>query len=170
MPSTSPRRASLSETTVFRRTGRHGHAGHRKLHPLGQPRHCDQDYLDYIVFNDSSVPDRTAYILGESDENPFPVLADDIEKATAMGASFIVLTCNTAHYFYDDFQALTTVPILHMPRGAVARMAQRYPKDRFPRVGFLGTVGSRKSGVYKRAVEEAGYTFVEPSCRPVSLR
>ena len=118
--------------------------------------HCDQDYLDYIVFNDSSVPDRTAYILGESDENPFPVLADDIEKATAMGASFIVLTCNTAHYFYDDFQALTTVPILHMPRGAVARMAQRYPKDRFPRVGFLGTVGSRKSGVYKRAVEEAG--------------
>lgn len=32
--------------------------------------HCDQDYLDYIVFNDSSVPDRTAYILGESDENP----------------------------------------------------------------------------------------------------
>ena len=125
--------------------------------------HCDQDYLDYIVFNDSSVPDRTAYILGESDENPFPVLADDIEKATAMGASFIVLTCNTAHYFYDDFQALTTVPILHMPRGAVARMAQRYPKDRFPRVGFLGTVGSRKSGVYKRAVEEAGYTFVEPT-------
>ena len=125
--------------------------------------HCDQDYLDYIVFNDSSVPDRTAYILGESDENPFPVLADDIEKATAMGASFIVLTCNTAHYFYDDFQALTTVPILHMPRGAVARMAQRYPKDQFPRVGFLGTVGSRKSGVYKRAVEEAGYTFVEPT-------
>ena len=125
--------------------------------------HCDQDYLDYIVFNDSSVPDRTAYILGESDENPFPVLADDIEKATTMGASFIVLTCNTAHYFYDDFQALTTVPILHMPRGAVARMAQRYPKNRFPRVGFLGTVGSRKSGVYKRAVEEAGYTFVEPT-------
>ena len=96
--------------------------------------HCDQDYLDYIVFNDSSVPDRTAYILGESDENPFPVLADDIEKATAMGASFIVLTCNTAHYFYDDFQALTTVPILHMPRGAVARICLLYtspsPRDR----------------------------------------
>ena len=128
--------------------------------------HCDQDYLDYIVFNDSSVPDRTAYILGESDENPFPVLADDIEKATAMGASFIVLTCNTAHYFYDDFQALTTVPILHMPRGAVARVAQNVAAEsvRFPRVGFLGTVGSRKSGVYKRAVEEGpGYTFVEPT-------
>ena len=134
--------------------------------------HCDQDYLDYIVFNDSSVPDRTAYILGESDENPFPVLADDIEKATAMGASFIVLTCNTAHYFYDDFQALTTVPILHMPRGAVARMAQRYPKDRFP--------GSVSSAPWVRA--NPACTSVPSkrpgtrssnrptSCRPVSLR
>ena len=24
--------------------------------------HCDQDYLDYIVFNDSSVPDRLSLI------------------------------------------------------------------------------------------------------------
>ena len=89
-----------------------------------------------------------------------------------MGASFIVLTCNTAHYFYDDFQALTTVPILHMPRGAVARMAQRYPKDRFPRVGFLGTVGSRKSGVYKRASKrpDTRSSNRPTSCRPVSLR
>ena len=79
-----------------------------------------------------------------------------------MGASFIVLTCNTAHYFYDHFQSLTPVPILHMPRGAVAHMAGQYPKERFHRVGFLGTMGSRASGVYRQAVEEAGYTFVEP--------
>lgn len=122
----------------------------------------DQEYLDYVVFNDASVPDRTAFILGDSADDPFPVIADDIGKASAMGASFIVLTCNTAHYFYDRFQALTDVPILHMPRGAVARLADRYPADRYPRVGFLGTEGSRASGVYRRAVEEAGYTFVEP--------
>lgn len=124
--------------------------------------HGDQEFLDYVVFNDAGVPDRTAFILGDSADDPFPVIADDIVKATAIGASFIVLTCNTAHYFYDRFQELTPVPILHMPRGAVARLASRYPAPRFPRVGFLGTEGSRASGVYRRAVEEAGYTFVEP--------
>lgn len=123
---------------------------------------CDQDYLDYVVFNDAGVPDRTAFITGQSDDDPFPVIADDIDKATAIGASFIVLTCNTAHYFYDQFQALTPVPILHMPRGAVARLASRYPADRFPRLGFLGTMGSRASGVYRQAAEEAGYEFIEP--------
>lgn len=124
--------------------------------------HSDQEFLDYVVFNDAAVPDRTAFIIGQSDDDPFPIIADDIDKATAMGASFIVLTCNTAHYFYDHFQSLTPVPILHMPRGAVAHMAGQYPKERFHRVGFLGTMGSRASGVYRQAVEEAGYTFVEP--------
>lgn len=124
--------------------------------------HNDQEFLDYVVFNDASVPDRTAYIVGESSESPFPTLADDIAKATAMGASFIVLTCNTAHYFYDKFQALTDVPIMHMPRGAVAEVSKRYPKSKCNRIGFLGTAGSRKAGVYQRAIEEAGYTFVAP--------
>ena len=42
------------------------------------PTHTDQDFLDYVVFNDASVPDRTAFILGRSDDDPFPVLADDV--------------------------------------------------------------------------------------------
>lgn len=125
--------------------------------------HGDQEYLDYVVFNDAGVPDRTAFITGDSTDDPFPVIADDIAKADAMGASFIVLTCNTAHYFHERFQALTDVPILHMPRGAVARLASLYPlSSGAKRVGFLGTLGSRVAGVYRRAVEEAGYEFVEP--------
>lgn len=131
----------------------------------GTHARCDQEYLDYVVFNDAAVPDRTAFITGQSDDDPFPVIADDIEKATAMGASFIVLTCNTAHYFYDHFQSITPVPILHMPRGAVARLSLLYPhapSGTCERVGFLGTLGSRAAGVYRQAVEEAGYTFVEP--------
>lgn len=124
--------------------------------------HADQEFLDYVVFNDAAVPDRTAFITGVSDDDPAPVIADDIAKATAIGARFIVLTCNTAHYFWDHFQSLTPVPIFHMPRGAVGRLAQQYPLERYRRVGFLGTVGSRASGVYRQAVEESGYEFVEP--------
>lgn len=131
---------------------------------INQAAHADndQDHLDYVVFNDAGVPDRTAFILGRSDDDPFPVLADDVAKATAIGASFIVITCNTAHYFHDRLQALTPVPIVHMPKAAVARLSARYPADRFPRVGLLGTEGSRAAGVYRTALTEAGYTYVEP--------
>jgi aspartate racemase len=124
--------------------------------------HSDQEYLDYVVLNDAGVPDRTAFILGKSAESPMPTLLDDVAKATALGASFIAIPCNTEHYFYDALQATTDVPIVHMPRCAVAQMAQRYPARSHPRVGFMGTRGSRAIGIYRDAVKAAGYDYIEP--------
>lgn len=62
--------------------------------------HKDQDYLNYVLFNHATVPDRTAYILDNTLENPVPYLMDDIEKQNLLKPNFIVLTCNTAHYFF----------------------------------------------------------------------
>ncbi|MFT8703872.1 aspartate/glutamate racemase family protein [Bifidobacterium aquikefiricola] len=124
--------------------------------------HEDQEFLDYVVFNDSSVPDRTEFILGNSADSPFPYIADDIRKATAIGASFITLPCNTAHYFFDELQALTPVPIIHMPKVAIEQMSKLYPASTHPRVAFMGTRGSLVSGIYSTAVEAAGYEFVSP--------
>ncbi|MDO4913800.1 MAG: amino acid racemase, partial [Bifidobacteriaceae bacterium] len=122
--------------------------------------HCDQDFLDYVVFNDAGVPDRTAYIVDNTADDPFPVIADDIKNAQLIGASFLVLTCNTAHYFYDQFQALTTLPILHMPREAVQYATNFYKPN--ARIGFMGTEGSVKIGVYERAIRDAGFEFIQP--------
>lgn len=130
----------------------------------------DQDYLDYVVFNDASVPDRTAFLLGQADEDPFPNLAEDVCAASDLGADFIVLTCNTAHAFYDRLSAVADGPILHMPRLAVVAIERRYPEvvkrakaeGRRVRVGFMGTDGSIRCGIYKRAITDAGYACVLP--------
>ncbi|MDF2847201.1 MAG: amino acid racemase, partial [Oerskovia sp.] len=37
----------------------------------------DQDHLDMVVLNHATIPDRTAFILGRSAEDPAPVLAND---------------------------------------------------------------------------------------------
>lgn len=128
--------------------------------------HSDQEYLDYVVFNHASVPDRTAYILDpDHSANPVEPLLEDIEQATQLGASFIALTCNTAHYFYDTFQNATNIPILHMPRIAVEELEHSLPatdSSRRYRVGFLGTEGSLKAGIYQHEIEEGGYEFVRP--------
>lgn len=124
--------------------------------------HEDQEFLDYVVFNDSSVPDRTEFILGNSTDSPLPPMAEDIKKATAIGASFITLPCNTAHYFFDELQALTDVPIIHMPKVTIEEMRKAYPPSTHPRVGFMGTRGSLVSGIYSTAITEAGYEFVQP--------
>ena len=64
------------------------------------PTHTDQDFLDYVVFNDASVPDRTAFHPRQKRRRPVPRTGGRRgPRATAMGAAFIVLTCNTAHVF-----------------------------------------------------------------------
>ena len=42
------------------------------------PTNCDQDYLDYIVVNHATVPDRTSWILDHDQESPVPVLATEL--------------------------------------------------------------------------------------------
>lgn len=86
----------------------------------------DQEYLNYVLFNHATVPDRTAYILDRSEENPVPFLLDDIEKQNLLRPNFIVLTCNTAHYFFEELQAATDIPILHMPREAANELVRQH--------------------------------------------
>lgn len=122
--------------------------------------HKDQDYLNYVLFNHATVPDRTAYILDDNLEDPRPYLLADIEKQNLLKPNFIVLTCNTAHYFYDELQAATKIPLLHMPREAVKELKRQLPNG--GKVAFLGTEGSVKAGVYQKELEDAGFEVYIP--------
>lgn len=122
------------------------------------PAHRDQDYLNYLLVNDATVPDRTAYILDHSQPNFFPDLKADIEQQSQLKPDFFVMVCNTAHYFYNDLQALTTVPLLHMPRTAISYLRQHYPAEH--RVGLIATAGTIADGVYAHEIEQAGCEVV----------
>ncbi|EOH87480.1 amino acid racemase [Enterococcus villorum] len=119
----------------------------------------DQEYLNYVLFNHATVPDRTAYILDNKKENPIPYLLDDIEKQNLLKPNFIVLTCNTAHYFFDELQAMTDIPILHMPREAANELIRQNTSGK---VAILGTEGSMKAGIYEKEVKKLGFDVVIP--------
>lgn len=128
---------------------------------LRTPAKCDQDYLNYILVNHATIPDRTDYVLDNSKPNPFPDLADDIKQQSALNPDFFVIPCNTAHYFYDDLQQLTDIPILHMPREAIKEIKVKYPKAQT--VGLLATHGTIADHVYENEIKKAGYDYVGPT-------
>lgn len=123
--------------------------------------HKDQDYLNYVLFNHATVPDRTAYILDNEADSPLPYLLDDIEKQNLLKPNFIVLTCNTAHYFFDTIQGATDIPVLHMPRETAQKLKQDNPDG--GKVAFLGTEGSVKAGVYQKELERQGFEVLIPN-------
>ncbi|ENZ5554630.1 amino acid racemase [Enterococcus hirae] len=122
----------------------------------------DQEYLNYVLFNHATVPDRTAYILDREQESPMPYLLDDVEKQNLLKPNFIVLTCNTAHYFFDELQAATEIPILHMPREVAHELVRQNTTGK---VAILGTEGSMKAGIYEKEVRQLGFEAVIPDAQ-----
>jgi len=114
----------------------------------------DQDYLNYILVNDAQVPDRTAYIKDHSKPNFFYDLKDDVEGQDKLGTDFMVMPCNTAHYFYDDLAALTDKPFLHMMRIAVHNFTDNYPDEK--KIGLIATEGSIYDHLYADEIKRVG--------------
>lgn len=118
----------------------------------------DQDYMNYILVNDATVPDRTSYILDHSQPSFYPDLLADIQQQSLLHPDFMVMVCNTAHYFFDDLQAATDVPLLHMPRIAIQEMCARYPDEQ--RIGLIATKGTIADGIYTHEIERTGREVV----------
>ncbi|MGE7929990.1 aspartate/glutamate racemase family protein [Lysinibacillus xylanilyticus] len=118
----------------------------------------DQEHLHTIIDNDTNIPDRTAFILDSTKENPVPVIVADAKKLASVGANMIAIPCNTAHTFYDEIVEGSPVPVLHMIRETAKRASDLGAK----RVGILATTGTLTSRMYQDALEEFGITPVVP--------
>ena len=98
----------------------------------------DQDHIDVIINSRATTPDRTSYILGQSAENPFDIMAADAARLVTFGADVIAIPCNTAHYFYDRLNETIPIPILNMVEETV--LAAKAGGS--ARVGILATTGT----------------------------
>ncbi|WP_283621219.1 MULTISPECIES: aspartate/glutamate racemase family protein [Limosilactobacillus] len=125
------------------------------------PIHCDQDYLDYIVVNHASVPDRTAWILDHQKPDYNLDLIEDIKQQSLLKPAFFVLICNTAHYAFDKLQAATDIPILNMLDETVKEI--RNVKPGAKKVGLLATRGTVEAGLYDQYITGAGYEEIKPT-------
>ena len=119
----------------------------------------DRDHIDMIISSHATTPDRTAYILGHSDQNPLPVMIEDAKRLVAYGATLLTIPCNTAHFFYDALRAAVSVPILNIIEETVSTAARMGVS----RVGILATEGTIVSGAYHKACQLQGITAVAPS-------
>lgn len=125
----------------------------------------DQDHVNMIITNNTNIPDRTAFILGESTEDPVPVIISDANRLNEAGAELLIMPCNTAHSFYNKIQGGTELPILNM----ISETAARAKKYRAKRVGILATTGTISTGLYQEACESLGMIPIVPDAHIQSV-
>ena len=118
----------------------------------------DQDHIDVIINSRATTPDRTSYILGESTENPFDIMAADAARLVTFGADVIAIPCNTAHYFYDRLNETIAIPILNMVEETVLHALAVGSR----KVGILATAGTVRTGTYQRVCTRLGLPCAVP--------
>lgn len=119
----------------------------------------DQEHIDMIVLNDCKIPDRTAYILDNTKDNPLIYMKEDAKKLESYGCDLIVTPCNTAHYFIDELQAIVNIPIINM----VEETAIYLKEEKVEKVGIMATTGTIKTELFQTALQNKGITPVIPN-------
>ena len=119
---------------------------------------CDQEHLHVLADSNTAIPDRTAAILSGG-ADPVPELTKSAKRLESAGADILIMACNTAHYFYDSVAGAVAVPVLHMGWESAAALKAAGVHT----VGVLATEGVVKSGVYEKALAQAGVKAVYPS-------
>lgn len=123
------------------------------------PAHCDQDHIDIVISSRASTPDRTAFIVGKSSDDPFNVMEQDGISLVRYGATVLAIPCNTAHYFYDRLAQALPVPVLNMPRLTVSDAKAAGCR----KLGILATEGTVEAGTYQLMCERAGIGWATPA-------
>ena len=99
----------------------------------------DQDHLDITILNRPQTPDRTAFILGKSDESYLPPLHEAALELENLGCEVLATPCVTGHYRSDEWSAgLQTAHLVHMPRETARYLALAGTRC----VGIMATDGT----------------------------
>ncbi|MCL6570354.1 MAG: amino acid racemase [Bacillus sp. (in: Bacteria)] len=117
----------------------------------------DQDHIHIIADNYTQIPDRTNAILGKGTD-PTRYLIQSAQLLENAGADFLVIACNTAHYFFESVKKSVSIPILHMPLETIRFLQE----NNFRKVGLLATDGTIKTKLYQHLCENYGIEVIEP--------
>jgi aspartate racemase len=120
----------------------------------------DQEHIPMIILNDTEIPDRTAFILGTSEESPLPKMISDAKLLEEAGCSMIVIPCNTAHFFYDEVEKNVSIPIINIIDETVRYCVESTPWIKT--IGLLATDGTVKSGAYKKYTDKYNLELITP--------
>ena len=123
----------------------------------------DQDYPLFYLYNKSNIPGRpesigkTTGVLSDKSKNisskrkyekVLNSLVDGCKKLEKSKCKFIVIPCNTAHYWYQDLQKKIKIPIINMPKEVFNHTKKNCKKN--SRIGLLATEGTLKTKVYDK--------------------
>ena len=118
----------------------------------------DQKYPLFILYNKSNIPGRPENL--HKYNKVLKSLLEGCKFLEKNKCKFIVIPCNTAHYWYDDLQKKIKIPIISMPKEVYKHSIKTCKKN--SKIGLLATEGTLKTGVYNKFFDR-NFKLINPS-------
>jgi len=134
----------------------------------------DQEYPLFMLYNKSNIPGRPESIGVQTRtfsalprnaknitkyNNVLKSLLEGCRSLEKSGCKFIVIPCNTAHYWYEDLKKKIKIPIINMPKEVflhTRKMCRTKSK-----IGLLATEGTLKTKIYEKLFKNE-YELIKP--------
>ena len=131
----------------------------------------DQEYPLFLLYNKSNIPGRPESIgvqtgkISKKFKNKkyYKVLKSLLKGCQLLKKSnckFIVIPCNTAHYWYEDLQKKINIPIINMPKEVFIHTKKNCRKNSL--IGLLATEGTLKTGIYNKFFDKE-FRLISPN-------
>ncbi len=137
----------------------------------------DQDYPLFVLYNKANIPGRpesigvhtgnltNRFINKKSKKKYLQVLKSLLKGCQLLKKSkckFLVVPCNTAHYWYDDLKKKINLPIINMPKEVFKHTLKKCKIN--SSIGLLATEGTLKTGVYSNFFDKK-FNLIYPSTK-----
>tara|TARA_B100000073_G_scaffold256954_1_gene216866 strand:+ start:151 stop:900 length:750 start_codon:yes stop_codon:yes gene_type:complete len=135
----------------------------------------DQDYPLFLLYNKSNIPGRPESIgiqtgkLSNKSKNKlikkkYYLVLNSLLKGCHLlqknKCKYIVIPCNTAHYWYEDLKRKISIPIINMPNEVFKQTKKTCKRN--SKIGLLATEGTLKTGVYNKFFDQ-NYQLISPT-------
>ena len=117
----------------------------------------DQQYPLFILYNKSDTPQRPENL--KKYFNVLNALVKGCKMLQKNKCKFIVMPCNTAHYWYDDIQKKINIPIVSMPKEVFLDTKKTCKKN--SKIGLLSTEATLETKVYHKHFDK-DFQLVSP--------
>ena len=135
----------------------------------------DQEYPLFLLYNKANIPGRPESIgvhtrnllnrfVDTKSKKKYNLVLKSLLKGCELlkksKCKFIVIPCNTAHYWYDDLKKKINLPIINMPREVFNHTIKRCKKN--SSIGLLATEGTLNTGIYNKYFDKK-YKLIYPN-------
>jgi len=125
---------------------------------LSTPANDDIDHLRVLVDNNPKIPSRIKAIIEGTGENPAPCMIEMAKGLIKQGADFLVIPCNTAHYYYDEVSQAIDVPLVNL----LEITTEEIKRNKKEKVGILGSTALGIVNLYEPVFAKYELTAIYP--------